>query len=151
MNKINFSNQSFPAQVVSEGIAIGKILITGNKTSLEKNHGTSDPSIFLESVQETKSQLKDLALKKSQIEGDILEFQISLLNDSELIEPVLKSIKAKEKCSVAWQKKLDSMIEEFEEETDSYFKARAEDLKDCLLYTSPSPRDRVRSRMPSSA
>ena len=32
MNKINFSNQSFPAQVVSEGIAIGKILIIGNKT-----------------------------------------------------------------------------------------------------------------------
>ena len=31
-------------------------------------------------------------------------------------------------CSLA--KKLDSMIEEFEEETDSYFKARAEDLKD---------------------
>ena len=23
--------------------------------------------------------------------------------------------------------------------------------KDCLLYTSPSPRDRIRSRMPSSA
>jgi len=26
-----------------------------------------------------------------------------------------------------------------------------EDLSDCLLYTSPSPRDRTRSRMPSSA
>ena len=26
-----------------------------------------------------------------------------------------------------------------------------EDLKDCLLYTSPSPRDSRRSRMPSSA
>ena len=26
-----------------------------------------------------------------------------------------------------------------------------EDLYDCLLYTSPSPRDRTRSRMPSSA
>ena len=25
------------------------------------------------------------------------------------------------------------------------------DLEACLLYTSPSPRDRVRSRMPSSA
>ena len=25
------------------------------------------------------------------------------------------------------------------------------DLTDCLLYTSPSPRDRTRSRMPSSA
>ena len=27
----------------------------------------------------------------------------------------------------------------------------AEILKTCLLYTSPSPRDRTRSRMPSSA
>ena len=29
--------------------------------------------------------------------------------------------------------------------------AEAKDTGDCLLYTSPSPRDRVRSRMPSSA
>ena len=28
---------------------------------------------------------------------------------------------------------------------------RAANLSDCLLYTSPSPRDRTRSRMPSSA
>ena len=27
----------------------------------------------------------------------------------------------------------------------------SQDLSDCLLYTSPSPRDRTRSRMPSSA
>ena len=30
-------------------------------------------------------------------------------------------------------------------------KEELETLKDCLLYTSPSPRDRTRSRMPSSA
>ena len=29
--------------------------------------------------------------------------------------------------------------------------APAAEVKDCLLYTSPSPRDRTRSRMPSSA
>ena len=29
--------------------------------------------------------------------------------------------------------------------------APAAEEKDCLLYTSPSPRDRTRSRMPSSA
>src|SRR5665811_21610 len=28
---------------------------------------------------------------------------------------------------------------------------RAEEVRSCLLYTSPSPRDRTRSRMPSSA
>ena len=31
------------------------------------------------------------------------------------------------------------------------FNAEAEGIKICLLYTSPSPRDRTRSRMPSSA
>ena len=34
------------------------------------------------------------------------------------------------------------------------FPANAEEIevwRDCLLYTSPSPRDRTRSRMPSSA
>ena len=30
-------------------------------------------------------------------------------------------------------------------------KTRAQHTKSCLLYTSPSPRDRTRSRMPSSA
>ena len=29
--------------------------------------------------------------------------------------------------------------------------SQSEDIKTCLLYTSPSPRDRTRSRMPSSA
>ena len=32
-----------------------------------------------------------------------------------------------------------------------YIKNKMKDYKFCLLYTSPSPRDRTRSRMPSSA
>ena len=32
-----------------------------------------------------------------------------------------------------------------------YILAKMEDISSCLLYTSPSPRDRTRSRMPSSA
>ena len=36
-------------------------------------------------------------------------------------------------------------------EEDGTPSRRLELYKDCLLYTSPSPRDRTRSRMPSSA
>ena len=36
-------------------------------------------------------------------------------------------------------------------QTQIYAKIVNEQLNDCLLYTSPSPRDRTRSRMPSSA
>ena len=48
----------------------------------------------------------------------------------------------------------DELIEEFTD--DGYSGARLDRpgldrLRDCLLYTSPSPRDRQRSRMPSSA
>ena len=32
-----------------------------------------------------------------------------------------------------------------------YWKSPIAEIKGCLLYTSPSPRDRTRSRMPSSA
>ena len=37
------------------------------------------------------------------------------------------------------------------EEEEIFFALLKKQLKDCLLYTSPSPRDRTRSRMPSSA
>ena len=39
----------------------------------------------------------------------------------------------------------------FQEIYEKEFKAASEKKKICLLYTSPSPRDRTRSRMPSSA
>ena len=44
----------------------------------------------------------------------------------------------------------ERMITIYEKEIKQLEQVKAE-LKDCLLYTSPSPRDRTRSRMPSSA
>ena len=38
-----------------------------------------------------------------------------------------------------------------ENKLDSYYKLLKENFNNCLLYTSPSPRDRQKSRMPSSA
>ena len=43
-------------------------------------------------------------------------------------------------------KKVGTEIEFTQEQVKEYLKC-----KDCLLYTSPSPRDRYGSRMPSSA
>ena len=40
---------------------------------------------------------------------------------------------------------------EIEAQMMKYFKGSKEDLDICLLYTSPSPRDGLLSRMPSSA
>ena len=45
---------------------------------------------------------------------------------------------------------IDKIFELYDEAADCYPKKAAQ-YKGCLLYTSPSPRDRTRSRMPSSA
>ena len=50
--------------------------------------------------------------------------------------------------------KLKNTISSFQREVNSVTEnidIEKEISKDCLLYTSPSPRDRTRSRMPSSA
>ena len=51
---------------------------------------------------------------------------------------------------------INSSLEEAGEDISAQIKEQMEDalnsqLEDCLLYTSPSPRDRQKSRMPSSA
>ena len=47
------------------------------------------------------------------------------------------------------EKQIDQIIDMLLDETYKELKIELSD--DCLLYTSPSPRDRTRSRMPSSA
>ena len=44
-----------------------------------------------------------------------------------------------------------SIADFFSQESKKGLELRLKDLKICLLYTSPSPRDRQKSRMPSSA
>ena len=41
-------------------------------------------------------------------------------------------------------------VDRIKEDLEEFFDQQ-ETMRDCLLYTSPSPRDRTRSRMPSSA
>ena len=46
-----------------------------------------------------------------------------------------------------WMHDIKFQTDNIKSQIDEYLELR----KDCLLYTSPSPRDRTRSRMPSSA
>ena len=57
---------------------------------------------------------------------------------SEALDKNLQTIVTSENCSISNEKIIK--VKNYEEK-----------YNDCLLYTSPSPRDRTRSRMPSSA
>ena len=61
---------------------------------------------------------------------------------------------AEDKVIVGRVQDIDDIISfhgESVSEFEANFHAAIEDYLACLLYTSPSPRDRTRSRMPSSA
>ena len=68
-------------------------------------------------------------------------------------------MKKKEKKSAAAEVKLTTSPKkdneqsggEEEQKVEPVVSKQAQQLKDCLLYTSPSPRDGLLSRMPSSA
>ena len=63
----------------------------------------------------------------------------------ELVELEVKSIAIEEK------KKVTRLLKEGSSSDEIYDKTRQDFYPSCLLYTSPSPRDKRQSRMPSSA
>ena len=72
---------------------------------------------------------------------------IGCINNQSVISK-LSEIKQrpKDKKYILLFRSVDDLRKKFDVKKD-YIKQ----IKDCLLYTSPSPRDRTRSRMPSSA
>ena len=76
---------------------------------------------------------------------DILS-KVQLYLDKVAKEPVKISDKMVEEFGEACK---SALRKQFSEERRKEFKPRMSNI--CLLYTSPSPRDRTRSRMPSSA
>ena len=81
----------------------------------------------------------------------------SSCDDNKLISYLAKQFACKEALSKAFGTGIRKPIlfKELEilrdEKGKPYFNPLGEVKKTCLLYTSPSPRDRTRSRMPSSA
>ena len=92
----------------------------------------------------------DLEIKRKKLKMEKKEVKLNELNLSEIeLNKLIKEIKE--------EKKLEEKLEEAEKlaqklkEQKKTVVENIGDLKDCLLYTSPSPRDQRGSRMPSSA
>ena len=106
----------------------------------------------MESIIEGASSVVDLTAKKQGLEADIEQCMKSLDENRE----ELRKLDVERKQQESLRQELASLsiqVAEEKQKGDEYRK-EAEDLQNvisCLLYTSPSPRDRQKSRMPSSA
>ena len=62
--------------------------------------------------------------------AQILEFQVSLLDDDEFLEPIYAAIGAGTPADAAWSSALDEQIADYNSAPDEYLRARSSDLAD---------------------
>ena len=85
--------------------------------------------------------------------GDFVEFDYDLIQAErrQHIRDVLNEVRPKLEKETGVKLKITNDGNDLVLSSDDQVRFRAALSPDCLLYTSPSPRDRTRSRMPSSA
>ena len=106
-------------------------------------------------------QLREPALLFEKIEDAVIDVQLQKLEKSKAMNQLSNATVTPSKPSTSFDdfQKMDLRVgtivsAERVPKTDKLLKLTIDtgiDTRTCLLYTSPSPRDRTRSRMPSSA
>ena len=89
------------------------------------------PTIDLaEALALASSQLVELMERVEGEDAEILEFQLAMLEDEALSDPVRQAFAAGTTLIEAWQQTLDEHVTDYEQSDDEYFQARASDLRD---------------------
>ena len=145
---------------VSEGIAIGRVLRMHNGTKYVYRSRLDIADIdrelqrFRTGLRLARRQLTEVRERAAKDLGQdhayVFDAHLLLLEDEKLIGDVERQI-SQQHANAEWAVRVvgDHLITMYSEIEDNYLRERESDI--CLLYTSPSPRDRTRSRMPSSA
>ena len=116
--------------------------------------GKDSNMLYLNGIQSQKLRNKEIISKVSELEGKLGEALLVYTPDSYIVRNMQARLnELKPKLKERQIKGVEIAIKSAEENIE--LKKEAIDsgglLVICLLYTSPSPRDRTRSRMPSSA
>jgi phosphotransferase system enzyme I (PtsI) len=122
----------FAGKVASPGLVAGRIRVHARRAASETSSGTpAEEAQRLEMALSTAAtQLARLSQTVDEAAQGILEFQIALIEDDELVEPVRQSIAAGGAAARAWRQALDAQVSDYQAASDAYFRARAADLAD---------------------
>jgi phosphoenolpyruvate-protein phosphotransferase (PTS system enzyme I) len=122
----------FSGEVASPGLAAGRIRLHRRRLAARAAAGTpaEEAARLEQALARAAEQLGRLAAVGDAAAGEILEFQIALIGDAELIEPVRQVTAAGLAAAEAWRQVLDRQVAEYESAEDDYFRARSADLAD---------------------
>jgi phosphotransferase system enzyme I (PtsI) len=119
-------------RATSPGLAIGPLVRVERKGAAERPAGSpaEESRRLREALARAREELVALAAATPAIGGDVLEFQVALLEDASLAESAFAALQAGGGAVRAWRLCLDAQIGEYEAAEDDYFRARASDLRD---------------------
>lgn len=118
--------------IASRGLAIGNLIFYKRHVLAKRPKGTveSETRLFHESIGAVQFTLVALIDSAEADIGDVLEFQLALLKDQSLLDPIVTAIEDGTSAHAAWEQILDNQIRHFELADDPYFQGRAFDLMD---------------------
>ncbi|MEA2783145.1 MAG: phosphoenolpyruvate-protein phosphotransferase system enzyme [Rhodospirillaceae bacterium] len=119
-------------QVASPGLAAGRIRLQRQRLAEPAVAGSPAEELgrLEAAIAAAAVRLGQLSIPGDTAANMLLEFQIAILEDAELIDPVRQAIAAGAPAATAWREVLDRQIAEYEAGGDSYFAARSADLAD---------------------
>lgn len=125
-------NITLAGQVASPGLAAGPLVLL--RESVVATPVLPSGIAGLDRLEAARAlasaEIAELASRADAEAAEILEFQIAMLEDDSLVEPVRESVVAGRDLGTAWRAALDAMIAEYESAEDAYFRGRAGDVRD---------------------
>ena len=122
-------------EVASRGIAMGPLQVL--RPTLVQRRPTGSPArerdCFQVALAQSMAALRDLVHTRQRVAREVIEFQVSLLQDNDFIAPVLAAIATGAAADRAWTSHLQRELADYEAAHSSFFKARAADLRDLQL------------------
>jgi phosphoenolpyruvate-protein phosphotransferase (PTS system enzyme I) len=122
-----------PGVAASPGLAVGPIALQRTTRTLPRAVGRPDEEehALRAAIAAAAAQLKALGdAAHDDLASHILEFQLALLEDEDLIDPIVQAARTGEPADQAWTTALDREIADYRAADDETFRARAADLLD---------------------
>jgi phosphotransferase system enzyme I (PtsI) len=130
--RVDIAGQAHKGRTASIGFAHGPFVCVDATPSGERAVGTpSDEERALRAaLLSAGRQIASLAKAAGGEAAQILEFQVSLLDDDDFLNPIFTAILAGTPADLAWSSTLDEQIADYDTAPNEYQRARSSDLAD---------------------
>jgi len=130
--RAEFARLAYRGRTASIGFAYGPFVRFDAAPSGKRTFGTpkDEMAAIRAALDVAERQIAALASASGGEAAQILEFQVALLTDEDLLDPIFAAVQSGTPADEAWSAALEEQIEGYNSAPDEYLQARSSDLAD---------------------